>query len=80
MDAVNHRATYWKQQAGEMQEYYSTQNKQLQGEIKSLKEKVNSLDLELSETIESTIDTTIKTFEGGKYTDDVRACVYELLY
>lgn len=79
LDAVNHRATYWKQQAGEMQEYYSTQNKQLQGEIKSLKEKVNSLDLELSETIESTIDTTIKTFEGGKYTDDVRACVYELL-
>ena len=29
--------------------------------------------------IESTIDTTIKTFEGGKNTDDVRACVYELL-
>ena len=47
--------------------------------IKLLKEKVNSLDLELSETNESSIDTTIKTFEGGKYTNDVRACVYELL-
>ena len=79
LNAVNHRVAYWKKQAGEMQKLYSTQNKQLQGEIKLLKEKINSLDLELSETIESTIDTTIKTFEGGKYTDDVRACVYELL-
>ena len=79
LNAVNHRVGYWKKQAGEMQKLYSTQNKQLQGEIKLLKEKINSLDLELSETIESTIDTTIKTFEGGKYTDDVQACVYELL-
>ena len=79
LNTVNHRATYWKQKAGEAQKHYSTQNKQLQEEIKLLKEKVNSLDLELSETIESSIDTTIKTFEGGKYTNDVRACVYELL-
>ena len=79
LNSVNHRATYWKQKAGEVKKLCLTQNKQLQEEIKSLKEKVNSLDLKLSETIDSSIDTTIKTFEGVKYTDDVRACVYELL-
>ena len=34
----------------------------------------------MSETIESILHSDmISTFEGGKYTDDVRACVYELL-
>lgn len=52
-------------------------------EIKSLKAEVSHLDCtnaELHEHIESILSSEeITTFEGGKYTDDVRACVYELL-
>jgi len=34
----------------------------------------------MAETIESVIkDTKVHTFEGGKYANDVRACIYELL-
>ena len=48
----------------------------IQPRTNSFRERSN---LSKKRLIESTIDTTIKTFEGGKYTDDVRACVYELL-
>ena len=33
----------------------------------------------MNERIESILTENITTFEAGKYTDDVRACIYELL-
>ena len=51
--------------------------------VKRLKEEVSALgsnNAELNETIESILSCEeITTFKGGKYTKDVRACVYELL-
>ena len=40
-----------------------------------------SLDSELCKTIDSVVseDSGIATFQGGQYTDDVQACVYQLL-
>ena len=35
---------------------------------------------EMADTLESVLaDTEVYTFEGGRYTDNVHACVYELL-
>ena len=35
---------------------------------------------EMAETLQSILkDTEVRTFEGGRYTDNVRACIYELL-
>lgn len=80
LNTVNHRATYWKKQTEEVKKSGSVQKKQLREEIKLLKEKATSLDIELDEALESALkDTKITTFEGGRYNDDVRACVYELL-
>ena len=60
----------------------STKKTELLGDIKRLKEEVSALDsnnAELNETIESILSCEVTTFKGGKYTEDVRACVYELL-
>ena len=80
---VNHRATYWRARVDSFKEQTSVKKTALLGEIEELKEKVSELDLdnaELNETIEMILSSEdVTTFEGGKYTDDVRACVYELL-
>ena len=50
--------------------------------IETLKQKLNALDLQnakLREVLDSELRSEINTFENGKYNDDVRACVYELL-
>ena len=51
--------------------------------MSSLKKEIASLHLtnaELNEAVQSVMsESGISTFEDGKYTDDVRACVYELL-
>ena len=51
--------------------------------MESLKERILSLDFEnaeMSEALESILNSEeITTFESGRYTDDVRACIYELL-
>ena len=55
--------------------------KELELEIRSLKEEISCLSLDnakLNDAIQS-IETEITTFENGKYTNDVRACIYELL-
>lgn len=80
LNTVNHGAIYWKKQTEEVRKSDSIQKKQLHEEIKLLKEKAASLDIELDEALESTLkDTKRTTFEGGRYNDNVRACVYELL-
>ena len=61
----------------------ATKKKKLRDEIESLKREVSVLSLdnaELNETVQSIMsDPEIITFENGKFTDDVRACIYELL-
>ena len=81
---VNHRVAYWRARVDSIKHQTSAKKtKQLQHEVKQLKEEISALDFnnaELSETIESILSSKeIATFEGGKYTDDVRTCVYELL-
>ena len=52
-------------------------------EIESLREKVCALNLENAEvngTLESILSSEeMSTFEKGRYTDDMRMCIYELL-
>lgn len=83
IDRVNHRASYWRTRMDRVRQENSEKKAELYQELKSLKEEVATLDLnnaELNETIESILSSEeISTFEGGKYTDDVRACIYELL-
>ena len=83
IDRLGHRASYWKGQMDKFKQHTSARKKELFGEIKLLKEEVLALDsnnAELSTTIESILlSEEVTTFEHGRYTDDVRACVYELL-
>ena len=66
---------YWRSRAGSIGYKNIEKACELRKEIKTLKEKVSSLDLcnaEMSESIESILQSDmISTFEGGKYTDDV---------
>lgn len=68
---------------GEVNHQTSAKKAELRQEMESLKKKISSLDsdnAEMSETLESILSSKeITTFESGRYTDDVRACVYELL-
>ena len=51
--------------------------------IETLKQELYASDLqnaELREALDSELSSEINTFENGKYNDDVRACVYELLF
>lgn len=84
IDRVNHRAAYWMARADDINSHCSSKRKKLCDEILSLKEEVTSLSLdnaELNETVQSILasEPEITTFEKGRYTDDVRACIYELL-
>ena len=80
---VNHRASYWKSKVQGLKEGNTGKTKDLHHEIGLLKDKISSLDLENAEMNQELQDILsceeISTFEGGKYTDSVRACVYELL-
>ena len=83
VNRVSHRASYWRSKVSGIAEKNSAKRSELRHEIETLREKVSTLDLhnaEMSETIDSILHSeTIATFDGGKYTDDVRACIYELL-
>lgn len=84
LDRINHRATYWKEKINNITSHCSSKRKKLQDEILSLKEEVSTIGLynsELNEEIESILlsEPEFTTFENGKYTDDVRTCIYELL-
>ncbi len=82
LNRVNHRASYWRARVGDVNHQSSAKRAELRHEIESLRE-VSTLDLdnaEMSQTLESIVTSEdITTFEGGRYTDDVRACIYELL-
>lgn len=82
LDRVNHPALYWKRKVDSIKDSDATKADELKHEIKKLKEQINcfsSDNLELRESIESFLSEEVVTFEGGKYTDDVRTCIYELL-
>ena len=83
LSRVTHRASYWKSKVLGLKEGNAIKTRELHQEIEVLKEKVSSLDLENAEISQELQDflssEEIITFEGGKYTDRVRACVYELL-
>ena len=80
INRVSHRAMYWRSRAGSIGYKNIEKACELRKAIKTLKEKVSFLDLCNAEMSESILQSDmISTFEGGKYTDDVRACVYELL-
>ena len=83
LDRVNHKATYWRGKLDTVTKDSSKKRKELSYEAKLLKEKIASLDLsfaEASEGLQSLLASEeITTFENGKYTNDIRACIYELL-
>ena len=84
LDRINHLAVYWKKRLQDISISSDAKKKELSDKIVSLKEEVASLafhNSELNDTIQSILSSEpqIATFENGKYTDDVRACVYELL-
>ena len=82
LNRVNHRASYWKSRGQVLKEGNALKKKELQDEIKTLKDKVSSIDFEnaeLNQELQDIMSSEIVTFEGGKYTDSIRACVYELL-
>ena len=75
---VSHRAAYWRGRVDSVQEKASVKQAKLQEELKMLKKEISALDSELIQALESVCDTEeIATFEGGKYTDNVRTCVYD---
>ena len=81
LSRISHRASYWRAKTLDPREGNTEKSRALHQEIQLLK--VSSLDLEnteMSETIENILSSEeIVTFEGGKYTDNVCTCVYELL-
>ncbi len=84
LDRVKHGARYWKAKMLVINNQSSSKKKKLCDEINSLKQQISLLstnNIEMSATIQSmmTARDEITTFENRKYTDDVRACIYELL-
>ena len=83
MSKVNHRAAYWRSRAYSTQVDSADKKKALRQEIEELKTKMLSADLDNAQ-LRDEMDEILKsdeivTFEHGKYTDNVRACIYELL-
>ena len=74
---------YWKRRVAEIDAQRKTVTKSQHDYIEQLKKELYCLEsnnAEMAETLESILqDTEVNTFEGGRYTDNVRACIYELL-
>ena len=83
LNRVNHRTLYWKRRVEEIAVQRKMVTKSKNGYIKQLEEELSCLKLdnaEMAETLESVLkDTEVNTFEGGRYTDNARAYIYELL-
>ena len=87
IDRIRHRVTYWKEKYSNL----SMLNEELQIKLELDNEKVQAVlheeifqleqkNLDLQDTVEELISAEdIVTYQKGKYTDDVRACCYELL-
>ncbi len=82
LDKVNHRAIYWRKKSQDIKDYDSVKRGKFQEEIKKLHDELSDLSLEnceLQDSIESIVSEELTTFEHGRYSDDVRVCIYELL-
>ena len=84
VDRLRHRAAYWQGKAvvvnddADSVDAASSEHAKLKEEISQLEEE----NLDLHEKVEEILSESAEqlvTFEKGKYTDDVRACCYELL-
>ena len=87
VDRLRHRASYWKskfseisggencEELDELEREYGQKQNLLVEEVRKL-EYDNA---ELKDKVDEVMSDNIVTFEGGKYTNDVRACCYELL-
>lgn len=79
---VNHRVAYWREKITNINNKDNGKKAERAHEIEALKQELYAAHLqnaELREALDAELNSEICTFEGGKYTDDVRACVYELL-
>ena len=86
MDRLHHRASYWKKKSEELKNSFDDNVTDViftrEEEKEKLKNEVEHLEHEnMCDVVDDILDETkgIVCFENGKYTDDVRACCYELL-
>ena len=82
LSRVNHRVAYWRAKAADIKGKDTAKKANYSQKIGELKEDLFSahmLNAQLREDLDAELNSEICTFEDGKYTDDVRACVYELL-
>lgn len=83
LNRINHRTLYWKRRVTKIDVQRKTVTKSQHDYIEQLKKELYCLESNnagMVETLESILqDTEVHTSEGGRYTDNVRACIYELL-
>ena len=82
LSRVNHRVIYWRAKLDDVHIKKCMKQAKSHKTIETLKQELHASDLqnaELREVLDSELSSEINTFECGKYNDDVRACVYELL-
>ena len=89
-EKLRHRVAYWKKMVVDLKEAYEHQADeniaQHQQQSSKLTERLDHLEQEntkLKETVETILedspDLHVTTFQNGRYTDNIRACCYELL-
>ena len=84
---LNQRILYWKEKAQNLANVDNDETVEelihYHEEIEKLNEQITNLEsdnIQLKEQVESFLKSDdIISFEGGKYTDDIRACYYELM-
>lgn len=89
IDRIRHRASYWKLKCSQLEQVNGEELAEVIATEESkqthLREEIRTLEyenVELRDAVEEIMaeaNERIKTFEKGKYTDNVRACCYELL-
>jgi len=87
IDRVRHRVSYWKAKYNNLQK--SSEESELESEFNKekeqlcLQEEITRLEqenFELIDTVEELVtEKEIIAYQGGRYTDDIRVCCYELL-
>ena len=85
LDRLRHRVAYWQSKAdvidrdeSDVEDDESSKCSRLKAEIAQLEEENLDLHDKVEEILSASTDQLV-TYEKGKYTDDVRACCYELL-
>lgn len=79
LNRVNHRASYWKSRGQVLKKGNALKKNNSKRRLSLLKTKLPPLTSKMLSELQDILSSEIVTFEGGKYTDSIRACVYELL-